>query len=142
MALRADGTLWTWGYNIFGQLGLGTLASTNQPVRVGTNANWRVVAAGGYHTAALRADGTLWAWGYNGNGQLGNGTFTEAKQPVQAGTNTNWETIAAGFVHTMALRADGTLWAWGGNADGQVAQPVPWLPYPVLGGAVWGPPRP
>jgi alpha-tubulin suppressor-like RCC1 family protein len=130
--LRADGTLWTWGYNFWGQMGIGTFGFdaspyTHTPQQVGTNANWQDVAASWAHTVALRADGTLWAWGFTSRGALGLGTFaprvrpddeTCVNRPQQVGANANWQAIAAGGSHTVALRADGTLWAWGDNASG------------------------
>jgi alpha-tubulin suppressor-like RCC1 family protein len=64
-----------------------------------------------------------------------------ANTPQPILTDVTWRAGAAGSAHTVALRADGTLWAWGDSHYGQIAQPVPWLPYPVLGGAVWGAPR-
>ena len=78
VALRADGTLWTWGYNASGQLGLGDVVTPRTtPQQVGSS-TWLAGAAGGYnHTVALRADGTLWTWGYNTYGQLGLG-FAES----------------------------------------------------------------
>src|SRR5262249_55131904 len=60
LALRPDGTLWTWGYNSNGQLGNGSNGSTNTPQAIQTNVTWQAIAAGGSHTVALRADGTLW----------------------------------------------------------------------------------
>jgi alpha-tubulin suppressor-like RCC1 family protein len=71
LALKADGSLWAWGNNGFGQLGDGTGANRSSPVRVGTDADWAAVAAGAYHSLALKADGSLWAWGWNYYGQLG-----------------------------------------------------------------------
>jgi len=131
VALRADGTLWAWGFNNRGQLGIGTFTTNyplglNTPQQVGTNADWQAVAAGQNYTVALRTDGTLWAWGYNYYGQLGIGTFSTntyrsgVNTPQQVGTDTNWQEIAAGGSHTVALRADGTLWAWGYNPNGQL----------------------
>jgi alpha-tubulin suppressor-like RCC1 family protein len=122
-------------------LGNGTFTSTNTPQPVQANATWQAVAAGWKHTVALRTDGTLWAWGDNFLGQLGIGTSSglfNTPQPVQ--TNVTWQAIAAGRDFTLAVRTDGTLWGWGWNLFGQIGQPVPWLPYPVLGGAVWGAP--
>jgi RNA polymerase sigma factor (sigma-70 family) len=120
VALRADGTLWAWGYNDEGELGNGTYTSTITPQQVGNDTNWQTVATRGNHTVALRVDGTLWAWGWNGSGQLGNGTYTSTNTPQQVGYDTNWQAIAAGGPHTVAVRTDGTLWAWGGNDLGQL----------------------
>ena len=74
MALESDGSLWAWGYNAYGQLGLGvTTPDKLIPTRVGTDSDWTAVACGGWHTVALKSDGSLWAWGDNGSGQLGVG---------------------------------------------------------------------
>lgn len=122
MAIRNDGTLWTWGANRYGQLGLGHTNSSVEPAQVGTNANWRTVSAGAgaYHALAIRDDGTLWAWGDNRFGQLGLGHTSGVTEPTQVGAETIWESVAAGWRHTMAIRTDGTLWACGGNRFGQL----------------------
>jgi alpha-tubulin suppressor-like RCC1 family protein len=90
VALQADGSLWTWGFNEDGQLGNGTdgpFTNLTTPQRIGTATNWVAVTAGRNHTVALKSDGSLWAWGDNGWGQLGIGTFDDANtpQPVLGG---------------------------------------------------------
>ena len=80
--LFRSGTLWSWGYNFYGQLGDGALVSKGVPTQVGTSTNWASVSADSFHTAARRTDGTLWAWGYNFNGQLGDGTTVNKSTPV------------------------------------------------------------
>ncbi|WP_369406337.1 RCC1 domain-containing protein, partial [Archangium violaceum] len=81
--LKADGTVWTWGHNTYGQVGSGTLTPDSAPVRVRGLANIIAVSAGYYHSVALREDGTVWTWGYNTYGQLGDGTTTNRLLPVQ-----------------------------------------------------------
>ncbi|MFH1232141.1 MAG: hypothetical protein V1709_11675 [Planctomycetota bacterium] len=121
IALKADGTLWAWGYNASGQLGDGTTTQKTTPTQIGTDTNWSVIAAGGFHTIALKADGTLWAWGDNYYGQLGDGTTTNVTTgPKQIGTGTSWSAIADGSSHNIAIKTNGTLWAWGYNASGQL----------------------
>ena len=117
--LRADGTLWTWGYNGNGQLGDGTTTSRGVPAQVGT-ATWVALACGNAHTMAVKSDGTLWGWGYNNAGQLGDGSTTQRNTPVQIGTATNWRSVECGYAHTLAIKTDGTLWAWGWNGYGEV----------------------
>jgi len=68
VALQTDGSLWVWGRNNHGQLGLGTIPSTNRPAPVGTTRDWRAVMAGGSHTMAVKTNDTLWAWGWNNHG--------------------------------------------------------------------------
>jgi len=122
VAIKSDGTLWAWGYNVYGQLGNGTYTSSTTPVQENTYSNqWVSIAAGAYHTVALQSDGTLWAWGYNGYGELGNGTTDIKLSPTQESTGaTDWVNIAAGYYHTIAIKSDGTLWAWGRNNYGQL----------------------
>jgi alpha-tubulin suppressor-like RCC1 family protein len=60
-----------------------------------------------------------------------------ANQPVRIGTGTNWTVVACGNYHTLARKVDGTLCGWGDNQSGQIAQPVSWLPAPVLGTNDW-----
>ncbi|MEO6742278.1 MAG: hypothetical protein ABIP20_18700, partial [Chthoniobacteraceae bacterium] len=120
--VRSDGTLWTWGYNFYGQLGDGTTTQRNSPMQVGAATNWVEVATGFYNTIALKADGTLWAWGYNFDGQLGNGVSDTLSHPTmtQVGTATNWTHVVTHGYHIIATRSDGTLWGWGFNSSGQV----------------------
>jgi alpha-tubulin suppressor-like RCC1 family protein len=120
LAIRADGTLWTWGQNSSGVLGLGDSANRLFPTQVGSATNWTRVAAGSYHTLAIRSDGSLWAWGLNFYGQLGLGDNANRNLPTRVGTDNNWRTVTGGGDYTLALRTDGTLWAWGYNASGQL----------------------
>ena len=120
VGLKTDGSMWAWGSNWAGQLGIGSNDSTNQPTRVGMDAEWQAVACGSEHTVALKANGTLLAWGHNRDGQLGIGTFEDSNQPVQVGSDTNWIRVACGTSHTIALKANGILWAWGNNRYGQL----------------------
>ncbi|MBF0554383.1 MAG: hypothetical protein HQK96_07445, partial [Nitrospirae bacterium] len=116
--IKNDGTLWTWGYNVVGQLGNGTNTDSLIPVQIGTS-TWSSVSASALHTVGIKRDGTLWAWGYNSNGQLGDGTTTNRNLPVQIGTST-WSSVSAGNGYTMGVKSDGTLWAWGGNSSGRL----------------------
>jgi len=125
VALSGDGTVWAWGYNMYGQLGDGTGGTqewgdySNTPVRVQNLTNVIAVSAGRNNSAALRSDGTVWTWGCNMSGQLGIGTrFDLSTVPVQVHGLTNVIAIAAGNFHMLALRNDGTVWAWGANYDG------------------------
>ncbi len=116
-ALKSDGTLWAWGSNRYGQLGIAGVEMYPIPMQINDEMNWSALSAGDYHTIALKTDGSLWAWGSNDFGQLGNGDSSGAEQftPVQIGSDTNWAAISAGGYHTVALKSDGSLWAWGNN---------------------------
>jgi alpha-tubulin suppressor-like RCC1 family protein len=119
------GTLWAWGLNSNGQLGLGDQVNRSVPTLIGKDTNWVGVWAGKYHAVALKSDGTLWAWGRNNEGQLGDTTVLVRNAPVKVGgtdkTNTATYTAAsAGGTHTLAIQKDGSLWAWGDNTSGQL----------------------
>jgi alpha-tubulin suppressor-like RCC1 family protein len=120
IALQTNGTLWTWGYNNYGQLGLGNRTYYSSPKQVGALTTWLKIAGGLYHTVAIKTDGTLWTWGNNVNGQLGLGNTTLRNSPNQVGALTNWSSIGGGSYHTVALKTDGTLWTWGNNYRGQL----------------------
>jgi alpha-tubulin suppressor-like RCC1 family protein len=101
LALRADGTVFAWGTNTYGE-------STVPPRLGGVVA----VASGGAHSVALRADGRVFAWGLNTAGQC---TVPAGLADIVA--------VAAGGSHTLALRADGQMFAWGQNSNGQCNVP-------------------
>jgi alpha-tubulin suppressor-like RCC1 family protein len=121
-AIKTDGTLWTWGWNAYGQLGDNTTTNRLTPVTTfaGGN-NWKQVSCGSFHTAAIKTDGTLWVWGRNNNGQLGTNDTNGRTTPVQTSLGgTNWKQVAGGDFHTAAIKTDGTLWLWGLNSNGQL----------------------
>ena len=122
IAIKTDGSIWTWGYNASGQLGDNTILNRSSPVQiVGFNSYWCSVSTGWQHSAAIRVDGTLWLWGNNSCGQLGINTFSNASSPVQTSSgNTNWKQVSTSNKVTTAIKTDGTLWAWGDGSLGQI----------------------
>jgi alpha-tubulin suppressor-like RCC1 family protein len=121
-AIKTDGTLWSWGRNLFGSLGDNTTTSKSSPVQtVSGGTNWKQVACSSFHTAAIKTDGTLWLWGYNGFGQFGDNTTTSKSSPVQTvSAGTNWKQVAVCNDQTVSIKIDGTLWLWGRNNFGQL----------------------
>lgn len=130
-ALLSDGTVWTWGYNSYGELGDGTYTYRYAPVQVCQTYSAGVCTAyltgvatlggGLYHSLALKKDGSLWAWGWNIYGGLGDGTNTDKTLATRVGSDTNWAALAVGgYQHSLAVKTDGTLWGWGLDANRQV----------------------
>ena len=117
-AITADGALWGWGYNMYGQLGNGTTENQLTPIMVMTDV--KSVATGHDHTLAIKKDGTLWVWGNNFWGQLGNGTSNDKTNPTPVKIMGGVKSVAAGMYHSLAIKEDGTLWAWGYNENGQL----------------------
>jgi alpha-tubulin suppressor-like RCC1 family protein len=120
LAVRNDGTVWSWGNNNYGQVGNGTQFKATTPVQVTGLTGVVAIAAGLDHSLALRNDGTLRAWGRNDLGQLGDGTASVKLSPVPVPGLTGVKAIAAGELHSLALRNDGKVWAWGRNDKGQL----------------------
>jgi len=119
--IQSPGTLWAWGNNLYGQLGLSNVTDRSSPTQVGTLSTWTQISCGYIHTAAIQTPGTLWAWGNNSYGQLGNNSAGPiVYSPIQIGTASNWSRISCGYQYTIALQSNGTLWTWGLNSFGQL----------------------
>jgi alpha-tubulin suppressor-like RCC1 family protein len=118
VAVKTDGTLWTWGSSVSGELGNNTTTSSSSPVQtVAGGTNWKQVDNGSGHMAAIKTDGTLWTWGSSLG--LGDNTTTNKSSPVQTvAGGTNWKQVACGGFHTAAIKTDGSLWTWGSNSYG------------------------
>lgn len=120
LAVKSDGTLWTWGQSVTGPSG--RPVPINAPVPAAPGNDWRQAAAGGIHSVALKTDGTLWAWGNNWAGSLGVGSNKGSSTPLQIGSGTNWTKVWASTLETVAMQSDGSLWYWGDNPNPAVAQ--------------------
>jgi alpha-tubulin suppressor-like RCC1 family protein len=126
-ATRTGGTLWCWGLNNVGQLGIGNQIDQDRPHQVTSPAlgGWSSVSGGEDHTCATRTGGTLWCWGFAVYGQLGisngsGGDFELAPRRVTIPAPGGWASVTAGYDHTCATRTGGTLWCWGLNLDGEL----------------------
>jgi len=120
LAVKTTGTLWAWGGNRFGQLGLGNTTMYSSPKQVGALTNWSKAYLGDRFAVAIKTDGTIWSWGINNLGQLGLGNTTNYSSPKQIGGGTDWSKAAPGRYSCSAIKTGGTLWSWGGNGSGQL----------------------
>ncbi len=132
-AVKSDGSLYCWGSNGAGQIGVGTVTGTELlPLRVkgpggvGFFTGAVQVDGGQQHTCAAKDDGTVWCWGKNDKGQLGNGTVVDATTPVQvlgeggSGALTGVVAVGTGQQHSCAVTAAGAAYCWGSNNKGEL----------------------
>lgn len=127
LALDSGGTVWGWGGNGYGQLGMG---ATSPPVLTPTIAfggmKFTAISAGTIFALALKSDGTVWAAGDNSSGELGDGSVISSASPVQVNVVSGVVAIAASKdgVRTSpfgaAIKSDGTVYTWGDNQEGQL----------------------
>ena len=116
LALKTNGTLWTWGKNNKGQMGVNDTIQRSSPTQV-PGTTWSAVGLYYEGSIALKTDGTLWTWGDNEYGALAQNDRTEKSSPVQV-PGTTWSKIASGYRNCFAVKTDGTLWSWGYNQGG------------------------
>ena len=125
VASKTDGTLWSWGYNYFGQLGHNQTANSNysSPTQIGSGTDWNgaqyTFKSGRIFTGALKTNGTLWIWGQNDGGKLGLNAPENSRQssPTQI-PGTTWSLLTLGNISSGAIKTDGTLWMWGKGNKG------------------------
>lgn len=150
LALLSDGSVRTWGYNHYGQLGDGTCVDQLRPVTVPGLSGVTSIAAGGWHNvvlthvsrvdsdqrrsshrgetresataAPLRLTGPRHMWGANSHGQLGDGTTEKQLSPVGMPylSQVEFVAVAARYRHNLVLLSNGTVQAWGSNRYGQL----------------------
>ena len=118
LAIKSDGSLWSWGLGSWNRLGHGDGTTKYRPTRVGTDNDWVYVSTAFTHNLALKADGSLWGWGYNSSGQLGLGDTTARGTPVRIGTANDWVYTEASGNSSYAIKSDGSLWSWGNGTSG------------------------
>lgn len=118
-AIKTDGTLWSWGGNDSGVLGLNAGPNVSSPTQIGALTTWSKLGGSRFACFAIKTDGTLWGWGDGSTGQLGQNSTTIFSSPVQVGALTDWARVATqGYNSCIAVKTDGTLWAWGQNTNG------------------------
>eukprot|EP01114_Cavostelium_apophysatum_P020259 TRINITY_DN6744_c0_g1_i2.p1 TRINITY_DN6744_c0_g1~~TRINITY_DN6744_c0_g1_i2.p1 ORF type:complete len:548 (+),score=92.02 TRINITY_DN6744_c0_g1_i2:553-2196(+) len=127
-------SLYTWGNNEKGQLGLGTTENKTRPAKVqGTieKKKMSVVSCGTYHTAAITMRGELYTFGSSANGELGYGAVGDVVLVEGSSSNTPnvvkgalsnkaLQTVSCGSYHTLVQTESGQIYAWGLNDQGQV----------------------
>ena len=132
MALKSDGTVWSWGSDaLVGNLGDGSpiqsapLTPVLQPRPVQVQLPVKAVAIAGSreHSLALGVDGVVWAWGSNRYGELGIGrTGIGESVPQRVVGLTSVVSIGANDGVSWAVTRDRTLWAWGRNSGGELGR--------------------
>lgn len=138
-ALKADGTVRSWGVNANGQLGDGTTTNRSTAVVIQDLVNVTDLEAGSFHSLARRSDGMAWGWGQNSSGQLADGTATDRLTPVQVKDLSHPRrlfrgaaAVSAGGAHSLFLKDDGGVRAAGTKGVGQLGDGTDALrPLPV-----------
>jgi alpha-tubulin suppressor-like RCC1 family protein len=116
VATKTDGTMWSWGYNHIGQLGVNDKTHRSSPTQI-PGTTWDTVYSGNYVMFGTKTDGTLWAWGNNASGTLGQNNKTRYSSPTQI-PGTTWKKATGSEKSAGAVKTDGTLWVWGLNQSG------------------------
>lgn len=120
-----SGALYCWGYNGYGEVGVGNTTKYPVPEQVGSDTTWTAISQGDsqFDEAACGIDnGALYCWGRNQYGELGLGNTTQYTTPTQVGSATNWTSVSTSGSDTCAINSSGNLYCWGRNDYGELGQ--------------------
>ena len=115
--LATDGTVWCWGHNGYGAIGVAGGNQTN-PVQVSLASGAVSIAVGGFNSCAILLDGSVQCWGRNNFGQLGNGTSNSVANPIPVTVSNipgsfSVDHLEVGLYHACAISTTGGAWCWG-----------------------------
>ncbi len=87
VAILADGSIWTWGSDHYGQLGDGHVSLGSGPIKVSVPAGvaFALVDSGGATEYGIDGQGAVWSWGENNVGELGTNHYGPSDVPTQTG---------------------------------------------------------
>ena len=121
LAVRTDGTLWSWGDEAEGARAvMTTVTPLTTPTRALGPTNWKQITSSRLGSCGVTIDGALYCWGRGQEGQLGNGATSAVRAPTRVGTDRDWQEVGIGFFFACARRADASVWCWGENDKGQL----------------------
>jgi alpha-tubulin suppressor-like RCC1 family protein len=133
LALKSDGSVWAWGGNTWGELGIGTQKNQSRPQRVLLPRPATAITASSDASFAVTDDGAVWAWGDNRWGVLGTSAILASCYPPRGIRSTGFSTspmrvenlsgvttVAAGDMHVLAVTSAGEVWGWGNSTRKQV----------------------
>jgi alpha-tubulin suppressor-like RCC1 family protein len=130
--VTTDNLAYCWGYNVLGQLGVGTKygpqlcledeACSTRPVLVARSLVFRTVSAGWYHTCGVTTEDLAYCWGNNFLGKLGDGSTTDRLTPVAVRGGLRFRHLSAGAEHTCGVTTEGIAYCWGANYAGQLGE--------------------
>jgi alpha-tubulin suppressor-like RCC1 family protein len=111
-----NGELYCWGYNKYGQLGIGSIDNQYSPEKVGTDSDWTFIKAGMYTTCGIRS-GELFCWGNNDQSIIGDEAMYS--EPTQIGSDSDWTEVSYPYTNVCGIK-NGKLFCWGHNQYGQL----------------------
>ena len=118
---KTDGTMWVWGINKNGHLGVNNTTNYSSPIQI-PGTGWKSVRSNSSTSNCIvKTDGTLWAVGGGNDGGLAQNNTTSYSSPVQI-PGTTWKEVSGGYRYNIATKTDGTLWMWGSGTYGQLGQ--------------------
>jgi alpha-tubulin suppressor-like RCC1 family protein len=123
LGIDYQGQVWSWSYNLYGQLGDNTTISRRTPVSIhGNKKTFCHISVGNqYSSFAIDHQGQVWSWGNNQYGRLGDNSITSKRTPVSIhGIKKTFCHISGGWDHSMAIDYKGQVWSWSRNVQGQL----------------------
>jgi len=124
-AVLDDGSVWGWGSNQNGGLGLGDANDHYMPVKITTFTNPLSIAGSDYYSGGsnssflVKSDGTLYATG-QASYTYGDGSTYSGSNWVQVSGISGVAQVSSSYTHTLLLKQDGTVWSWGDNSGNEL----------------------
>jgi len=124
VCLTEDNLCYVWGYNEYGQLGLGDTNNRLTPTLLSFPNNEKpyLITCGSKHTTCLTENNLIYSWGYNNIGQLGLGDTNNRLTPTLLTLPNNGKIsfITCGGYHTICLIENNSCYGWGSNIFGEL----------------------